>query len=342
MRLAIGERRRIVYVGLTRAKDALYVTATREEPSVHEIGANGLDDHDHFAEILSWALAHPDAASVVEAEQLELPVQRVPNGQVHSDASVVAAVMQRLEKLRPAKAETGSERPAAIELSFSQLHDFELCPVRYRFAEVWGVPAPPDELQPRHVQAIGSTELGAAVHEALAAWHHHGGDLLELYFGPPLGREMLERYLTHPLASSRTLAVESSFNMAIGGARVRGVVDRVCEFDGRIVLIDFKTNATLDPELIEVYSLQLRIYGLAARRGLVPGGAEPRLILFDLRRGDLHDVAADDSLVEHRVRAAVQKIAAGDFRLGPEHAQRPCKLCAYKPICGEARREGAP
>jgi ATP-dependent exoDNAse (exonuclease V) beta subunit len=30
VKLAIGERRRIVYVGLTRAKDALYVTATRE------------------------------------------------------------------------------------------------------------------------------------------------------------------------------------------------------------------------------------------------------------------------------------------------------------------------
>src|SRR5439155_1691370 len=59
VKLAIGERRRIVYVGLTRAKDALYVTATREEVSPREVGANGLEDHDHVAEILSWALAHP-------------------------------------------------------------------------------------------------------------------------------------------------------------------------------------------------------------------------------------------------------------------------------------------
>src|SRR6185312_2932040 len=39
--LAYGERRRIVYVGLTRTRDALYVTATREEQSPHEVGANG-------------------------------------------------------------------------------------------------------------------------------------------------------------------------------------------------------------------------------------------------------------------------------------------------------------
>ena len=336
--LAIGERRRIVYVGLTRAKDALYVTATREEPSAHEVGANGFEEHDHFAEILSWALAHSASAVVVEAEQLELPVPRVANGQVHDDPSVVTAVFERLERIRPARVE---ERPASapsVDLSFSQLHDFELCPVRYRFSQVWGVPAPPDELQPRFVRAAGSTELGAAVHEALAAWHNTGGDLLDLYRGPELGREMLGRYLGHPLSAAPTLAVEVGFNMSIGATRVRGLVDRVCEIDGKAALVDFKTNATLDAPLMKAYSLQLRIYGLAARRGLLPGGRDPRLILFDLRRGELHEMAPDDSLVIERVLSASAKIASGDFQLGPEHAQRPCSLCAYRPICADARK----
>jgi DNA helicase-2/ATP-dependent DNA helicase PcrA len=336
--LAIGERRRIVYVGLTRAKDALYVTATREEPSASEVGANGLDDHDHFAEILSWALAHPDAAAVVEAEQLELPVPRVTNGQVHDDPSVVTAVLDRLERIQPAVPARQRATPPAVELSFSQLHDFEVCPVRYRFSQVWGVPAPPDELQPRQVQAVGSTELGAAVHEALAAWHNMGGELLELYRGPEAGREMLARYLAHPLARARTLAVEAGFNMAVGSTRLRGVVDRVCEVGGRVALVDFKTNATLGPALMEAYSLQLRIYGLAARRGLLPGGRDPSLVLFDLRRGEVHDVTPDDALVEQRVLDTSVRIAAGDFHLGPEHAQRPCSLCAYRPICTDARR----
>ena len=339
VKLAIGERRRIVYVGLTRAKDALYVTATREEPTVHEVGANGLEDHDHFAEILSWALANPQSATVVEAEQLELPVPRAQNGVVHDDPAVVAAVLDRLEKIQPGGASSQAEEPAPpIELSFSQLHDFEVCPVRYRFANVWRVPAPPDELQPAHVRAAGSTELGAAVHEALAAWHNGGGDLLDLYRGPEAGREMLARYAAHPLAAARTLAVEAGFNMAVGGTRMRGLVDRVCEVDGSTVLIDFKTNATLDPELIQVYSLQLRIYGLAARRGLLPGGHDPRLILFDMRRGEVHEVAPDDSAVEEHVLHAASRISAGDFELRPEHAQRPCQLCAYRPICRDARK----
>src|SRR3989442_3777851 len=202
--LAVGERRRIVYVGITRAKDALYVTATREEPSGYEVGANGIDEHDHFAEILSWALAHPESAAVVESEQLELPVSRLANGQVHDDPSVVAAVLDRLERIQPASPASAEARITPVELSFSQLNDFEVCPVRYRFAQVWGVPAPPDELQPRHVAAIGSTELGAAVHEALAAWHNTGGDLLHRYPGPEAGREMLARYISPPPSGGRT------------------------------------------------------------------------------------------------------------------------------------------
>ncbi|HYM67427.1 MAG TPA: 3'-5' exonuclease, partial [Patescibacteria group bacterium] len=335
--LAIGERRRIVYVGLTRARDLLYVTATREEPSARDVGSNGTEEHDHFAEVLSWALAHPESASVVDAEQLELPVPRVIELPATDGPAVIEAVLERLEQIRPRHTAGEESPPAALEISFSQLHDFEVCPVRYRFAEVWGVPAPPDDLQPRHVRSAGSTELGAAVHEALASFHSGGGDLLGLYTGPEPGREMLARYLSHPLASAPTLAVEAPFNMGVAGTRVKGFVDRVCVLDGQQVLVDFKTNATLDPALVEAYSTQLRLYGLAAQRGLVPGGAEPRLVLFDMRRGQTIDVAPDPAGVQARVADAAFRIASGDFRLGSQHAARPCGICAFRPICPDRR-----
>jgi DNA helicase-2/ATP-dependent DNA helicase PcrA len=337
VKLAIGERRRIVYVGLTRAKDALYVTATREELSASAIGANGTDQDDHFAEILSWALGHPDSAVVVEAEQLELPVPQAANGRASGDPAVVAAVLDRLEELQPRSAPAEPSAAPVVELSFSQLHDFDVCPVRYRFSQVWGVPAPPDELQPPHVRAIGSTELGAAVHEALASWHSEGGDLPALYRGPEAGLEMLARYMSHPLAAARTIAVEVGFNMKIGATRVRGLVDRVCELDGRLVLVDFKTNASLDAALMQAYSTQLQLYALAARRGLLPGGSEPRLVLFDMRRGEPHNISPDDAGVEARVLAASSRISVGNYRLGPEHANRPCSLCAYSRICPDSR-----
>ena len=148
---------------------------------------------------------------------------------------------------------------------------------------------------------------------------------------------MLARYLTHPLAGAKTLAVEVGFNMRIGTTRVRGLVDRICELDGRTVLVDFKTNASLDAALVSAYSVQLRLYGLAARRGLVPGGPDARLVLFDLRHGELIEVAPDDSGIEARIRVAAARIAAGDYSLRPEHAQRPCNICAFRPICPDRR-----
>jgi RecB family exonuclease len=147
---------------------------------------------------------------------------------------------------------------------------------------------------------------------------------------------MLERYLAHPLARARTLAVEAGFNMHVAGTRLRGLVDRVCELDGRTVLVDFKTNANLDARLRDAYALQLRLYGVAAHRGLLAGGTDPRLVLFDLRRGDAIGVEPDDAAVEGRVQAASARLAAGDFRLGPEHENRPCSLCAFRRICPDA------
>jgi hypothetical protein len=69
----------------------------------------------------------------------------------------------------------------------------------------------------------------------------------------------------------------------------------------------------------------------------VPGGPNARLLLFDLRRGQVIEVTPDDAGVEARVEAAAGRIAAGDFSLGPEHAQRPCTICAFRPICPDRR-----
>jgi len=115
-------------------------------------------------------------------------------------------------------------------------------------------------------------------------------------------------------------------------------VDRICALHDRTVLVDYKTNATMDAALVEAYTTQLRLYALAARRGLLPGGADPRLVLFDLRRGREIEVAADDAAVQARVSSVSQRIASGDFALGPENANRPCAMCAYRPICSDARQ----
>jgi len=102
-----------------------------------------------------------------------------------------------------------------VRLSFSHLHQFEVCPVRYRFQEVWRVPAPPDEL----LRARQAGRLRAGRRRAPGAGRvaHDRGDLLAKYDGPDAGRELLVRYLEHPLASARTLGAEVEFNLRLAG-----------------------------------------------------------------------------------------------------------------------------
>jgi DNA helicase-2/ATP-dependent DNA helicase PcrA len=346
--VARQERRRMVYVAITRARDRVYISASREEesPEAVEPEADEPEADDFFGEIMRWALLHPEAAEIRQAEQLDLPVAG-PDGEPGEagDRAAVDAIIKRLQILAAAGARVATpERRAEdlVHLSFSDLHQYQLCPVRYRYRAVWQVPAPPDELLPATLQAMGSTELGRSVHEALAAWHlGRGADLLALYAGPATGREMLARYATHPLAAAETLGAEVEFNLRLAGARLRGLVDRVCRFEGRVTVVDYKTNARLDAALLEAYSTQLRLYGLAAGEGLLPGGpGEPRLLLFDLRRGAAIEVAPDAAGVRALAEGIAGRIAAGDFGLGPEHAGRPCALCAYRPVCPVARTDG--
>jgi len=77
---------------------------------------------------------------------------------------------------------------------------------------------------------------------------------------------MLERYLQHPLANAPNARRRARVQPAARPDEVRGFVDRVCEIEGGTTLVDYKTNATLDHRLIGAYSMQLRLYGLAARR----------------------------------------------------------------------------
>ena len=79
------------------------------------------------------------------------------------------------------------------------------------------------------------------------------------------------------------------------------------------------------------------MYALAAEAGLLPGGSEPRLVLFHLPAGEAIEVTPDAEAARSRLRAAAEAVRQGRFELGPEHAQRPCFICAYRKACSSAR-----
>ena len=349
--LARAERRRVMYVGMTRAADLLYVSASRSEASVDDVAQGemlGESQDDYFAEVAAWALGRPGAARIISAEQLGLPALEPSPVVAAPDPGTLLDLARRARRLGAASAAPEPVPSGPVRLSFSQLQQFEICPLRYRYREVWRVPAAPDELLPAAARGSDSAAVGAAVHEALRAWHGSGGDLPGIFaelaglYGLEesavrAGVEMLGGYLRHPLAQAPTLGTEIEFNLLVGGARLRGIVDRICETPSGTALVDYKTNRRLDTALVAAYSTQLRLYRLAAERGLLPGGRRPRLLIFDVRQGREIPVEPASEEAAERVAAAAGAIEAGRFELGPEHAGRPCFACAYRRVCPGAR-----
>src|SRR5205823_3306700 len=114
VKLAREERRRTVYVALTRAEDLVYISATREEPSALDIVAEAADDH--YAELVEWARANPEQAAVIEAEQLELPQLLPAVPPKDGGARVVAEVLERLELLVPSSSVGAGHGPPSKSL----------------------------------------------------------------------------------------------------------------------------------------------------------------------------------------------------------------------------------
>jgi RecB family exonuclease len=122
------------------------------------------------------------------------------------------------------------------------------------------------------------------------------------------------------------------------------VIDRVAQLEsGALLVVDYKTNATVSPEELGEYSRQLRLYAAAVAAGAlgtpvrVPGAA-----LATLRSGRLLEVStAPEELGEalQWAGAAAARVKAGDYRSVERFPSRPCGDCPFLDRCPE-RREG--
>jgi len=164
--------------------------------------------------------------------------------------------------------------------SFSELAYFLQCPMRYKFAVVYGLTPWLDPLQ-----------FGANVHRALAVMHRRakGGDIPseeeigdiveEIWFSGGWAKpereaeikkvavEWLSRYLReHKENLSHVLQVEAPFSFPLGDQVLLGRIDLIKDRgDDQVEIIDFKTLSSEFKDE-ERFDLQLDIYTLGAEK----------------------------------------------------------------------------
>jgi DNA helicase-2/ATP-dependent DNA helicase PcrA len=318
------EERRLFYVGMTRAKERLYLT------SAEDLGGKR-----------KWKVSQ----FVLEA--LDLP----------KDAArpFRAQAIEQLRRLAPPPEAVGlaltpiaDDEPLAI--SHRQVDDYETCPLKYQYIHILRIP-----LRQHH-----SVVYGSALHNAVefylrrrAAGNYTSLEDFLLAFDNAwrnegfLTREHEEQrkragvaaltrfYHEEEASGQKPTDVEREFGFSLGLDRVRGRFDRVDETPEGLVIVDYKSSDVTDQKKADQRakeSLQLMIYALAQHEmtGRLPARVELRFLESGLT--GRHTPTLDDLVT---ARDAIQEAARGirrrEFEATPDY--QACRYCPYNQIC---------
>ena len=362
----IAEKRRLVYVALTRPRRHVYL-------STYEMGERVRQRPSPFFDDARAALGEPDAERVggsLAAEvlteiaaartALERAGQAAANAQATgaSDhaalmdtarAALEALVAVRANALAPVPVPTPASSaapvtPPAIEISPSDLQTYRTCPLRYRFARVDRIPQPDRP----------SGRIGTAAHLALEAHYRPGGDggdsaALVTRFEMQLnrlgvastpegeqalrrGREQLPQYHERVARSgAKPAGVERRFTLPLGRHTVRGRVDRIDRHpSGGFQLIDYKTGRPPGAGGVGDEDLVIALYLAAARAGGAKiQGARLEYVLDGDSRVFDPDPAELATLVED-ARLLADAAASREFEPRPGWH---CESCDFQLLC---------
>jgi DNA helicase II / ATP-dependent DNA helicase PcrA len=331
----LAEERRLFYVAMTRARDALVLT---------------------HAEDYGGKRTRKLSRFVVDALDLPTPPK------TRATASALEAIARHAPVPDPvagAPAPLPDDQP--LQLSHGQIDDWLTCPLKYRFAHVVQVPLASDHqvmygvamhhairvyLQHRMKRLpIDADDVVAALE---SAWSSEGFYSLEHEERRlAAGREALRRFVAREeSADRRPLAVELDFRFPLGRDILRGRWDRIDETADGIVLVDYKTADIEDREkaaeraATSLKDEQLGLYALAyaETRQVMPA----RVQLHFVGSGVTGEAEVKPDHLERardRIERAAAGIRAADHTPRPD--QRNCGYCPYRTFCRHSAARGS-
>ena len=237
-----------------------------------------------------------------------------------------------------------------LSLSASDLSLYLTCPLKYKFARVFGIPQEPtinqrfgilfhNVLERFHKEPPENPEEGLRILNRLfeGGWRRtgFGSSDDELQFRDR-AREALRLYWENERESEgEPVWLEKKFDFKVGDHHVRGRVDRVDRLpDGDYELIDYKTGerkteADLDDDL------QLALYRMAAREAWgIEASTGSYYYVLDGDKVAAPTKPDDAERVERTVLQVGEGILSQDFE--PRPSPTVCSWCDYRLICPAA------
>lgn len=325
----LEEERRLFYVGMTRARDRLYLTAA----NYYGEGKREKKLSPFVYEVLGESPLAP-----AQSQQKQMPLLD------WKSADNDAVTNQQVEKI------------SVTYLSYSQVETFRLCPLHYKLRYLLNIPTPPS----------ASLSFGTSIHNAMRDFYtlHAQGkavnkkivfDLLTSHWltagyeskqyemeMKKRGERYLEYYVDHEFDPKTNIgALELPFTVPISNEhrsiKIGGKIDRVDLLPGGgIEIVDYKTGRMPSKREVDT-NLQLSMYAIAASE--IPGapfGKNPEeitltLYFFDTNQRISTSRTRDQLLAEKLAILAVAK----QIEVSSFHCSRNqlCDTCEYKLFC---------
>lgn len=326
----LQEERRLFYVGMTRARDQLFFTASR----FYGEGKRERKLSNFITETLSE--------------------QEIKKKEEIKNVKQLSLIDIKKDYEKKDEAEKIVKPPLKLDfISFSQLQAFDICPLHFKARYIDRIPTEPNS----------SLSFGTTIHNALKDFYKQiklgekvkQSDLTEIIKRNWLAdgyqskfhekealikaEEIMKNYYQNyfnPKIIPQELEMSFSFHLE-NGPKVIGKIDRIDLLeDGTIEIIDYKTGA-FDSSFKNSYQMQLGIYGLAATRVKHPiFGKKPediKLTLFYVETGNKQTFTVTENElknIEEKVKEKIKEIETSDFSCSKHPL---CIDCEYKMLC---------
>jgi len=326
------EERRLFYVGMTRAKEELYLTSAKD-----------------------YGGKRPRKPSQFVSEALDLPPAALNVVKGSPVASLLRRGKQPVEEVMSDDLVLIPRGEEMLVLSNKKIDDYLTCPMKYRYIHVLKVP----------IRQHHSVIYGSAIHQAIKRYNtaRHIGEAISLSDVQDAfrkawqtegfltreheelryqeGLQALSEFYTHAQAEEATPTyIEQHFSFIDSGVKIVGVFDRIDipnvnrPQDG--LIIDYKTSQVKSQEEAEKKtkaSRQLAIYALAYEHlfNALPSALELRFLTPKLFIGRVAPTEKALDRARSEIERAAKGIRAGRFPAEPSYFA--CSYCPYRAIC---------